>query len=197
MVSGVILAAGPSRRFPGRVKQLLEIEREPLVRRVTREALQSGLHEILVVVGCEAARVQTALSGLPVRVVENPDYECGQSSSVQAGLEAIHARASGALFIPSDQPFLTAPIIDALLAAYRKSPAARIVLPCYRGRRGAPVLWDRSLFGALNRIAGDQGGRQLLHRHRAAILQVELKEERPLLDIDCPEDLDRLGLESA
>jgi molybdenum cofactor cytidylyltransferase len=189
-ISGVLLAAGESTRM-GRPKQLLPFEGEPLVRRVARQALASRLAELIVVVGHAADAVRQALTDLNVRIVENPRYPLGQSTSVIRGLEAVDPRADAALFLVADQPFLDAALIDRLIAAYEKT-GGPIVLPVFQGRRGSPVLFDRSLFDELRQITGDEGGRQLLQRYPERIVCVELESDRPLFDVDTPEAYRRL-----
>lgn len=192
-VSGVVLAAGESRRFGNTPKQMLEIDDETLVHRVARRAVESSLCEVIVVVGHSADVVSAAVSDLPVRVVENPDYAAGQSSSVKAGLRAVSSSSSAALFIPADQPRLSTELIDSMVVVYRESLkkgdcAAPIVLPSFGGSRGTPVLFDRSLFDCLLQIRGDQGGRQLFAEHEENLICVAVDEESLLLDVDTPED---------
>lgn len=175
----------------GQPKQLLPFDGEPLVRRVARQALASRLAEVIVVVGHAAGAVREALAGLDVRLVDNPAYAQGQSTSVIAGVEAIRPQADAALFLMADQPFLDATLIDRLIAAYEDT-GAPIVVPVFEGRRGSPALFDRSLFAELRQITGDEGGRQLLQRHRDAVVFVPLESERPLIDIDTPEAYRRL-----
>jgi molybdenum cofactor cytidylyltransferase len=191
-VAGVVLAAGESRRMgQGPPKQLLSFEGEPLVRRVARVALASSLDEVIVVVGHAAADVRQALAALSVRTVTNPDYAAGQSTSVKVGLENVAPTADAAMFIPVDQPLITPRFIDRLVSAYSRTRAA-IVLPTHAGRRGAPVLLDRTLFLELAKITGDAGGRQILDRYTDRIVSVPLEDPAPLLDIDTPEAYDEL-----
>lgn len=191
-VSGVLLAAGRSLRFDAQTpKQLFEIDGQPLVRRTAQTALRSRLAEIVVVLGHAAEEVQKALTGLAVRTVLNPDFATGQSTSVRWGLAALDPRAQAALFLPCDQPWLTAEVIDWLLDAYVATNGP-IVSPTWEGRRGAPTLFDRSLFPELARLTGDTGGRQILDRYRDGVVTVALPSEQPLLDLDTPADLEQL-----
>jgi molybdenum cofactor cytidylyltransferase len=191
-VSGVVLAAGGSERFGGPLpKQLAPFAGEPLVRRAVRVALAADLGEVLVVTGHRAVEVEAALAGLPVTVVSNPEWAQGQSTSVKAALERLAPTAAAAIFLACDQPFLDAALIDQLVEAWRES-GGPIVAPTHRGRRGAPTLFDRSLFGELGRITGDTGGRQVIARHLQAVVGVELPDARPLADVDTVEDLARL-----
>jgi molybdenum cofactor cytidylyltransferase len=191
VISGVVLAAGPSTRFVARdPKQLAEIAGEALVLRIVRTALASRLSEVIVVVGYEASRVRAAIAGQSVLIVENTAYSEGQSTSVRAGLSEVDAGAAAAMFIPVDQPDLTGSVLDALIDSYQ-STDAMIVVPSFRGRRGAPVLIDRSLFAELKSISGDSGGRQIFTRYEDRIVEVPLSSDKALRDVDRVEDLDR------
>ncbi len=193
-VSAVVLAAGPSRRFAeqGRdLKQLLPLDGESLVRRTSRVALASGIGQVVAVVGCQAERVRAEIADLPIEVVVNESFAEGQSTSVRSGLERVEPAADGALFLPCDQPLLDVETLDRILGAYAESSAG-IVVPTFRGERRAPVLFARALFADLAEIQGDAGGRQLFTAHGDQIFEVELEDERPLLDVDTPEQLARL-----
>lgn len=190
-VSGVVLAAGSSRRFGGEPKQLIVCDGEALVRRAAGVARASSLSEVLVVVGFREPEVAAAVADLEVTVVSNPDFEEGQSTSVRAGLAAADPGAEAILFLPCDQPFLTAEVLDRLLAAYAAT-GGPIVAPSFAGRRGAPALFDRALFAELAALSGDVGGRRVIAAHPEAVIEVPLEDERPLLDVDEPADLDAL-----
>jgi len=196
-VSGVVLAAGPSKRFDGDLpKQLMELEGETLVRRVARRALESNLIDVIVVVGYRGREIKAALGVLPLQVVVNPDFDQGQSTSVRVGLAEVRPNATAVMFLPADQPLLTRKVIDRLIAAHDKT-GAPIVVPVFEGRRGAPVLFDSTLFPELAHLSGDTGGRQLFPRYPDKILEVPLTSREPLLDIDTAEDWERLQKKGA
>ncbi len=190
-VSGVVLAAGTSSRLAGGPKQLLELGGRPLVRRVAEAALESRLAEVVVVLGHAAREVAAALDGLDVWKVVNPDYRLGQSTSVRAGLVAATPGTQAAIFLPADQPLVTGGLIDRLIEAWAAGDGG-IAVPAWQGRRGAPVLFDRAYFDELGGLEGDTGGRRLLPRHAAAIVEVEVEDPLELADIDTEEDLRRL-----
>lgn len=187
---GVVLAAGGSSRFAGPVaKQLVEIGGEPAVRRAVRRALESRLERVVVVTGHVAEEVRRAVDGLAVERIHNPQWSEGQSGSVRAGLAAVAGEAVAVVFIPCDQPFLTCGLIDQLVARHAAGDAA-IVVPTWRGRRGAPVLIDGSLFAELETIKGDAGARQLFARH--AVVELETDDQAALLDFDSESRLGEL-----
>lgn len=184
-VAGVILAAGLSTRFEadaGMPKQLHRIGGETLVRRICRAALASRLAEVILVAGHAERKVREEVAGLDLRWAHNPAYKAGQAGSVRCGLARVSERAEGAMFLPVDQPGLDAEVIDRLLGTF-DGPSS-IVVPTYRGRRGAPVIFGRSWFGDLSRLRGDQGARPLLRDLAAHVTEVELDAELPLVDVD-------------
>ncbi len=186
-IAGVILAAGAAVRM-GHPKQLLDWQGEPLVRRAARTALEAGLSPVVVVGGAYQAELESALAGLNLRVVNNPDWREGQSSSVRAGLLGLPAQTGGAVFLLADQPFASAGLIEALIRCHAETqcPAAA---PVSGGRRANPVLFDRCTFDDLSALRGEAGGRQILGKW--GFQAVDWPDERILLDIDDPEDYRR------
>jgi molybdenum cofactor cytidylyltransferase len=90
-VVAILLGAGRSQRMGGRNKLLMDVDGQPMVRRVAVTLLNSRLREVIAVLGHDHARVAAALAGLPVRIVVNDEYALGQMSSVRAGIAAIGA----------------------------------------------------------------------------------------------------------
>jgi molybdenum cofactor cytidylyltransferase len=189
-ITGVILAAGGASRM-GRPKQLLDWGGRPLVRVAAEQALASRLDAALAVVGAASAEVTAALAGLPLRIVPCPDYASGQSASLRTGIGALGPEVAAALVLLADQPFVTAAIIDRLIAEWRAN-AAPIVAPVYRGVRGNPVLFARALFPELLAVTGDRGARQVIASDPARVATVPFEDDRPLADIDTPEEYERL-----
>ena len=191
-VSAVILAAGSSTRFVGDTpKQLTVVDGASMVRRITHAALASKASEVIVVTGYQQSRVAAEVKGLDVHTVYNRRFQQGLSTSVKTGLWAVSDRSSAVLFIPCDQPHLDTATLDLLVEAYRRGRGS-VLVPAYRGRRGAPVLFDRKFFAELAAIAGDEGGRQVLLRHASEVVEVELQDEAPLHDFDTVEELEAL-----
>jgi len=184
-VSGVVLAAGLSTRFEtgaDKPKQLYRIGGESLVRRTCRAAVTSALGEVILVTGHATGRVRSEVADLDLRAVHNPAYADGQSGSVRCGLAAVADDAEGVMFLPVDQPGLDAAVIDRLLGVFGGPDS--IVVPTFRGRRGAPVTFGRDWFARLDGLRGDEGARPLLRELAARIEELELDSDLPLIDID-------------
>jgi molybdenum cofactor cytidylyltransferase len=192
MIGAVILAAGQSRRM-GRQKLLLPVPADgtPLVRRVAQVALASTVDRVVVVVDPAQPPVADALAGLPVELVANPDAPSGMGSSLRAAARRLLGTAiSAAVFLLGDQPGITKEAIDALVGAHRKD-GVMLAQASYEGGWGHPVLFARAYFAELADVTGDQGGREVIVRHRDRLVFVPVKGPAPV-DIDTEEEYRRL-----
>lgn len=180
MVTGIILAAGFSKRM-GTEKLLLPVDGVPMIESVIRAASHGGLGEIIFVYRRQALKAIGEKYNL--KTVYNGVAEEGQSTSVKAGVAAASTEAEGYLFFVGDQVFLTASVIDQLLAVFRQNPQT-IVVPVYKGKRGNPVLFPKKLRGELMEIEGDQGGRTLLEKYKEEITWVPIEIEGGEMDVD-------------
>ena len=189
-VAGVVLAAGLATRMAGS-KVTRPVDGAPMVARVVDAALGSGLDEVVVVVGHEAEQVSAVLRDRPVRLVDNPHYAAGMSTSLRAGLHAVAPGSDAVLFLLADQPFVSSALIDRLLAAFAAG-GKPIVRPWACGRPANPVLFAARLFPELLREEGDHGGRHVVERHPDDVHLVEVDDPRLCLDVDSLDDYESL-----
>lgn len=194
-VAAIVLAAGASTRY-GRPKQLLPVGPRTMLQHVVDIVLASPVDQTVVVLGHRASEIGAILKGTPADIVTNAEWEAGLSTSVQAGLRAIRPDVQAALFVLADQPTITPEIITALIVRYQET-GAPIVVPTYQGKRGNPALFDRSFFAELMKVRDDQGGRQLIDRHRDRTEGVEVGSEAVLIDVDTEEDYNRFKIQDA
>jgi len=187
-IAGIVLAGGGSRRL-GQPKQLLEWQGKPLVRHMAETTFLAGLSPVIVVTGAAQEEVANAVNGLPVKVVHNPDWEGGQSTSVQRGLAELPSGVGGAVFLLVDQPFVSAPLVRMLVEEHART-LAPIVAPLIDEQRGNPVLFDRVTFPDFAALTGDMGARPLFALHRP--VWVPWHDPRALWDVDTMEDYQRL-----
>jgi molybdenum cofactor cytidylyltransferase len=186
VIAAIVLAAGASTRM-GRQKLTLPMAGgRPLVRLAVEQVLAAELDEVVVVVGGDADAVAAALATLPVRVVVNPRYAEGQSTSLRVGLDALRPGTDAAVVALGDQPLPDPDVIRRLVAAFRTT-GRPIAVPVYRDGRGNPVLFGATLFGELRGVTGDQGGRGVITRDPARVAEVPVDMAMPA-DIDTPED---------
>ncbi len=194
--TAVVLAAGESRRM-GKPKQLLWWQGEPLVARAARVALQSGASEAVVITGAVGEQVEAALEALRrdaggrLRVVFNPNWQDGQAESVRVAVGALSVGCEAALFFPVDQPRLPVALLRRLWQVWRAGSDLGAVSVA-GALRGAPAVFDRRFFGALEQLQGDRGGGGLLQQRSADVISIETPPHW-LADVDTPEDWQALA----
>ena len=183
----IVLAAGASARL-GRAKQLIEVDGEPLLRRVVRCVLSTAPFDCVVVLGHEAERIETALDGVAVRTLSIIDADTGMAASLGAGVNALDKRCEGALIVLTDQPALTTEHLCALVEAWRASPM-RAAASAYAGVLGVPALLPRAWFCDVSALRGNVGARALLRARADEVIAITAPDLAS--DIDTPADLAR------
>ena len=173
-------------------KLLAEIDGVAIVRRVAEAALASRARPVLVVTGHQGEAVRSALAGLDVAFVANPDFAQGLSTSLKAGLRALAGETDGALVLLGDMPRIAAGDLDRLIAAFAAEGGEAIIAPLHEGKRGNPVVWPRAYFAEMLRLEGDAGAGRLLAAHGANVRGIELGTDAIHADVDTPEALAEL-----
>lgn len=192
-IAAVVLAAGRSRRMGTLNKLLIGVDGKPMVRHAVDAALAAGLAPVVVVTGHEREKVTAALAGLPVSLVDNPDYVEGLSTSLKAGLGILPPEAEGALICLADMPRVSAAELKRLAGAFDPREGRAIVVPTRHGKRGNPVLWARQFFAEMRAVAGDVGARHLIGAYPELVAEIEMEGDGVLTDIDTPQALAKLA----
>jgi len=186
--AGIILAAGGSTRF-GSPKQLLDFHGKPFVRSIAETALVAGLEPVEIVTGANAEGVEAVVRDLPVRIIRNPEWQAGQSTSIRAGISALPDKIGAAVFLLADQPQVTVSVLRALVERHAQDLPA-VLAPYVLDRRANPVLFDSVTFLDLLKLEGDQGGRTIFSKFSPTYL--DWLDEHLLMDVDSPDDYRRL-----
>jgi molybdenum cofactor cytidylyltransferase len=189
-VSGLVLAAGTSSRLGKQTKQLLPWQDTTMLGWVVRRVEESRLDEVVVVVGHEAEAIRRNVTLQRARFVEAPDFHEGCTSSIRAGLEALHPQAEAVVLILGDQPGIERETIAAVVEGWRQLQAP-VVRVSYRGRSGHPMLFTKALFGQLKALHGDKGVWKLCDAHPEWVREIELDRPFPG-DVNTWEDYAKL-----
>jgi molybdenum cofactor cytidylyltransferase len=193
-VGAVVLAAGLSRRFPGRNKLLADLAGRSMLARTLAVVKAAGLADVVVVSGREEAPVRQLADAAGFRSARNFDYEQGVGASIATGIRALAPQTQSAFIVLGDMPFIAPAtfglLIDALAAA-DGGPARHAAVPSHRGKRGNPVLFGAGLFPELARLTGDAGARSVCTAEPGRELLVELDDPAIHWDLDTPDDLAR------
>jgi len=189
-IAAVVLAAGTSSRMGDRHKLLEPLAGHPVLHHVIECVVKSKLDPIVVVVGHRADEVRGVASERDeVTVVDNSAYAKGLSTSLQAGVRALPDDVDGMVVFLGDMPLVTSRDVAALVDAFH---AGSVCVPRVEGRRGNPVLWSKIFFGRILELGGDRGARSILESAETQVIEVALDNRGLLLDVDTPEDLERI-----
>lgn len=178
--AAVVLAAGGGSRFEGPTHKLLApLRGRRVVDWAVDAACDSGLDEVIVVVGA------VTIDGLPadVTMVTNPDWAEGQVTSLRAAVAHARAQGHGAIVVGlGDQPLIESEAWRRVAAA-SSSPVA---VATYDGQRRHPVRLASEVWAHLP-SSGDAGGRTLMAAEPDQV--VEIPCPGTPIDIDTVEDL--------
>jgi molybdenum cofactor cytidylyltransferase len=186
----ILLAAGNSRRFE-RNKLLQKVNGASLAEHALKTA-KSLLAERLV----RSVTVVTqydeilALAGTAgFCAVQNPVPDLGISHSIALGIESLPEDSCGCLICVCDQPYLPAEDLASLIAQWNRG-GRRLAAFVSGGTIQNPAVFGAAYYGELLALAGDQGGKRVLLRHREELFLTAAVPGH-LLDIDTREDLAR------
>jgi molybdenum cofactor cytidylyltransferase len=188
----LILAAGNSSRL-GRPKQLLPYQGKTLLSHVVTEALKTPLQPVVVVTGAYHAEIEASLSGQPIDLVYNAQWESGMGSGIVVGLRqalSIEPGLRAVVVAVCDQPYISSTLFQAMIVK-RASSGKGLIACAYSGTMGTPVLFGQRYFKDLSKLSGDAGARQLLKRYPDDVATVPFPQGN--IDIDTAEDLKALS----
>ncbi|MCY0904993.1 nicotine blue oxidoreductase [Arthrobacter sp. H14-L1] len=190
MTTAVLLAAGAGRRLGRGPKALLQFRGTTLVEHLAGVLRAGGCEDIVVVLGSEAPRVSAETQLERYRVLDNPGWDAGMSTSFRLGVGAA-AAGNHVLVALVDQPGLTAATVARLLDSHQ---TGRVTAAGYQRagilHRGHPVLFDSSLVRQAATVAsGDSGARAFLRANPALVDLIDCSDLSDGADVDTPAGL--------
>ena len=184
----IYLASGNSRRF-GANKLLYSLKGRPMYRhlleRLRKLCREHEDWELVVVTQYPEIMETLQEEGINVHFCKESIH--GVSWSIKAGMEGIEEEEACVFFV-ADQPFLREETVGNFLETMEQKQAELGCVIC-QGETGNPVWFGRKYFGELGSLAGDQGGKKVLNRHRKEACFYSVKEARELKDVDFLEDM--------
>jgi molybdenum cofactor cytidylyltransferase len=192
-MGAVVLAAGSATRMGLRPKCLLELDGVSLLRRQCLALSGAGVHQVVVVLGHYAQRIQRSAPDVAVQWVTNADPDAGQESSLRLGLQSMAPHVDAVLVLLADQALIEAQDIADLTAAYRQRPVStQLVRPVVDGLPGNPVIFSRSVAQQILAGPSNMGGRQWQQQHPEQVHRWHSNNSHYRTDVDSPEDLEAL-----
>lgn len=190
---GVILSAGASSRM-GRDKALLpwppnKSDGQTLLS-AQIEALKPFVEILFVVAGQNYGALSPVAAACGALIVQNPQPERGQFSSLQIGLRALIDRGfDSAIITLVDAPPLSSESLSQLQTAFDQSIARGMwgVAPEHRGKRGHPLFASRKLIDAFLEAPVTSNARAIKHEHARLVVSVQVPDALLVADMNTPE----------
>lgn len=180
----IIMASGQGKRF-GSNKLMVDFFGEPLVASVLKTTEKLFNKRIVVTRHdsvadyCKNNNIKYILHNLPNR-----------NDTVRLGLEKMQ-EVTHCIFMMGDQPLIKRKSLQRIIDAVSTDPEY-IWRFIYQGTLGAPVVFPRKYFRELQALPDGKGGGVLLKKYSDQVRTVSVKEPYELMDIDTPEDLEKL-----
>jgi molybdenum cofactor cytidylyltransferase len=194
---GVILAAGESTRM-GSDKALLPWPPAEPGKNSAQTFLSAAIAAfspfndlVIVVAGTNEANLAPLAYAAGAYVVQNPDPQRGQFSSLQVGLrEVLNHGRDAAMITLVDRPPVSASTLETLVASFQAALSNEkwAVVPEYAGKHGHPILVGREMMEAFLRAPDTATARDVTHANRQHIEYVPIDDPMIALNVDTPQD---------
>jgi molybdenum cofactor cytidylyltransferase len=183
--AAIVLAAGLSTRMK-QLKPLLPLGKATVADQIISSFLSAGV-DVLLVAGYRHDDIAAGINKRDTTIVNNPDYEQGMFTSIQAGVRRLQPAHQAFFINPVDIPLVRPATIKRLLEAATKNPD-KIIYPVFSGKRGHPPLIPSRLIPAIMGWDKKGGLKAVLDSQEKLALEVPVADNYILLDIDTPED---------
>lgn len=187
-IASVILAAGGSTRF-GTPKLSLTWRGKSFIDNILDTISRCTFSQAVLVLNNAHSQLINITRPSNLITIINPNWQEGQASSIRLGVKSLPSEVGGVVFFLGDQPQIPERLVQELISHHACTHAA-VIAPFVDGRRGNPVLFDRSTFKDLEQLQGDLGGRAIFAKY--PVEYVPWHDASILLDVDTPEDYSRL-----
>lgn len=179
---GIILAAGLSSRAKA-FKMTLEFEGKTVIEN-TIDNMLTACNRIYLVGGYQIDALKPIVERYHnVQLVENCDYLQGMYSSVKKALEYVNAERF--FLTPGDYPLISPKVYKSLT-----EHTGTVVIPTFEGKKGHPVLLDKSIRQQVMNRDDFQSLRDVICANESVLVPVGCRGV--LLDIDTLEDYELL-----
>jgi molybdenum cofactor cytidylyltransferase len=189
MLAVAILAAGESRRM-GQPKALLRYRGKTFAEHLVSATRHERVGLTRIVLGAQAGEIRSRLRLDATWILENPNWQQGQLSSIQAVIRSLPGETEGLILCPVDHPLISGFLVAQLIQEF-DSTEKQIVLPTYKGKRGHPAIFRVSLYGELLAASPEVGAREVVWAHPKDVTEVETDEEAVVLNLNDPETLEK------
>ena len=186
-IAAVITASGMSSRFGNQNKLLSEINGMAIYKIMLEKIIKADIFFNIIIVSSYKEILKGSENYWNVTALYNEKSSAGISESVKCGVRAAGA-ADGYMFFPCDQVLLSIESIKKITEVFIQN-SGNIICPVFSGRRASPSVFPCSFKDQLLKLAGDNGGREVINKNMSFVMDVAFDDIDESFDIDTAEDL--------
>ncbi len=185
--SGIILSGGKSERmnYP---KAMMSWDEDILINYQINSLIEAGCDEVIVVTGKDHQIIKkNIIKNDQVKLIYNPSYETGKTTSIKSGLRIISEQTEIILIIAVDQPRPKS-IIEKIITFHKKNKSD-ITYPIYKKRGGHPLIFSKKMLPELLNISEEKKGiREIFKSNKFIHAKIDLSNIIVRIDINTIED---------
>lgn len=183
----LVLAGGFGRRF-GRDKRAARFSDEQTLIAASVKHIEPIFSQRRVVLRRGDVPANLGLSR-ETEIIYSDQSERGLGASLAVGVAELQTSDADAVAIfLGDMPWISSHTQKVLV---QQADTHTIVIPCYQGKKGHPVVFGREFWNELQQLDGDQGGKAIIQRYQQYCVYVDVNDDGILRDVDHEEDLPR------
>ena len=188
MITGILLAAGQSKRLKNENKLLKKFKNKPLIHHVLKSVQKSKMKKIIIVLGHQFKETKKIIKNNKKFIfVINKKYKQGVSSSIKKGLEKINKQDKGFIILQSDMPFVKTSDINKIYNSIIRKKYLVHALK-YKNRIGNPIGFDISILNKIKKIKGNIGAKYMVKRLKNSTNYIKVSSEKVFKDFDKASD---------
>jgi len=195
MVSAILLAAGESKRMGDTDKRFLLYKGKPLVNHVMLNLWNSEQSQVIIVMQDNDNNLLNGQENEQIKVVINPDYQQGMTTSIQAGVAAASDKARGYMICLADQPLITTEDYNYIIETFENTYLSNkkcIIVPFFDQKKGNPVIFSAHYREAILAHKNMEGCKEIIQANKEHIVTIDMPNDHILRDVDTPEDYEKL-----
>ena len=184
MITGILLAAGQSKRLKNENKLLKKFKNKPLIHHVLKSVQKSKMKKIIIVLGHQFKETKKIIKNNKKFIfVINKKYKQGISSSIKKGLEKINKQDKGFIILQSDMPFVKTSDINKIYNSIIRKKYLVHALK-YKNRIGNPIGFDISILNKFKKIRGNVGAKYMVKRLHKSTNFIKVSSDKVFKDLD-------------
>jgi len=187
MIVAAVLASGLSQRM-GADKLALPFAGKTVLWHAVAPLLSARVDRIMVVTA--PGKEYVLPDDARIESLSNPDHGEGMASSLRLACSRTGPEAESLMVCLGDKPLLRSETVVEAIRRF-EAESCDVLVSCFEGQAGHPVLFASRLMPALMRLKGDEGARRIVASHHG-VHRFPCDDEGVVFDIDTDEDYTNL-----